>query len=136
AQRAFDLGALDFVAKPVQTDVLVAKLKAMLDQWSTGRSHKGVSGSLRGMGLPDIVQVLFHGRKTGKLNIRSGGRAGEIHFLEGNIANALVGDVAGTEAFYALLKFEEGDFALDPGFTPAKRIIQDSSEALLLEGMR
>jgi hypothetical protein len=114
----------------------VAKLKAMLDQWSTGRGAKGVSGSLREMGLPDIVQVLFHGRKTGKLNVRSAGKSGEIHFLDGNIANAIAGDVSGTEAFYALLKFGDGEFALDPGFTPPKRIIQDSSEALLLEGMR
>jgi len=136
ANRAFELGAMDFVAKPVQADVLVAKLKAMLDQWSTGRGAKGVSGSLREMGLPDIVQVLFHGRKTGKLNVRSGGKNGEIHFLEGNIANAIVGDVTGAPAFYALLKFAEGDFALDPGFTPPKRVMVESSEALLLEGMR
>ncbi len=136
ANRAFELGAMDFVAKPVQADVLVAKLKAMLDQWSTGRGAKGVSGSLREMGLPDIVQVLFHGRKTGKLNVRSGGKNGEIHFLEGNIANAIVGDVTGAPAFYALLKFAEGDFALDPGFVPPKRVMVESSEALLLEGMR
>jgi response regulator RpfG family c-di-GMP phosphodiesterase len=136
ANRAFELGAMDFVAKPVQADVLVAKLKAMLDQWSTGRGAKGVSGSLREMGLPDIVQVLFHGRKTGKLNVRSGGRNGEIHFLEGNIANAIVGEMTGAAAFYALLKFEEGDFALDPGFIPPKRVMVESSEALLLEGMR
>jgi CheY-like chemotaxis protein len=136
ANRAFELGAMDFVAKPVQADVLVAKLKAMLDQWSTGRGAKGVSGSLREMGLPDIVQVLFHGRKTGRLNVRSGGKNGEIHFLEGNIANAIVGDVTGAPAFYALLKFAEGDFALDPGFIPPKRLMVESSEALLLEGMR
>ncbi len=136
ANRAFELGAMDFVAKPVQADVLVAKLKAMLDQWSTGRGAKGVSGSLREMGLPDIVQVLFHGRKTGKLNVRSAGKNGEIHFLEGNIANAIIGEITGADAFYALLKFEDGDFALDPGFTPPKRIMVESSEALLLEGMR
>ena len=94
---------MDFVAKPVQADVLVAKLKAMLDQWSARKPSKGVNGSLREMGLPDIVQVLFHGRKTGKLNIRAGGQAGEIHFLEGNIANAILGDVKGTSAFYAML---------------------------------
>lgn len=136
AQKAFDLGAMDFVAKPVQADVLVAKLKAMLDQWSTKQGAKGVSGSLREMGLPDIVQVLFHGRKTGKLNISGAGKRGEIHFLDGNIANALLGDVTGTDAFYAMLKFEDGDFALDPSFKPPKRIIEESSEALLLEGMR
>ncbi len=137
AQRAFELGAMDFVAKPVQADVLVAKLKAMLDQWSNqSKANKGVSGSLREMGLPDIVQVLFHGRKTGRLNVRSNGKSGEIHFLEGAIANALFGDHKGADAFYQMLKFTDGDFALDPGFTPPARIVEESSEALLLEGMR
>ena len=136
ANRAFELGAMDFVAKPVQADVIVAKLKAMLDQWSTGRGAKGVSGSLREMGLPDIVQVLFHGRKTGRLNVRHAGKNGEIHFLDGAVANAVMGELAGKEAFYALLKLTEGDFALDPSFTPPKRIMEESAEALLLEGMR
>ncbi|MBX3190777.1 MAG: DUF4388 domain-containing protein [Labilithrix sp.] len=136
AQRAFELGAMDFVVKPVQADVLVAKLKAMLDQWSTGKTSKGVSGSLREMGLPDIVQVLFHGRKTGKLAVRSGGKSGEIHFLEGAVANAICGEINGSNAFYAMLKFEDGDFALDPSFTPPNRVIEEPAEALLLEGMR
>ena len=88
------------------------------------------------MGLPDIVQVLFHGRKTGRLNVRHAGKNGEIHFLEGAVANAVMGDLAGKEAFYALLKLTDGDFALDPSYTPPKRIMEESAEALLLEGMR
>jgi response regulator RpfG family c-di-GMP phosphodiesterase len=139
AQRAFDLGAMDFVAKPVQADVLVAKIKAMLEQRSQsgkGGAAKGVSGSLREMGLPDIVQVLFHGRKTGKLNVKSGGNAGEIHFLEGAIANAVLGSLSGAAAFYAMVRFQDGEFALDPSFVPPKRLVAESAEALLLEGMR
>ncbi|MBX3226322.1 MAG: DUF4388 domain-containing protein [Labilithrix sp.] len=143
AQRAFDLGAMDFVAKPVQADVLVAKIKAMLEQKSktAGKNGapaaKGVSGSLREMGLPDIVQVLFHGRKTGKLTVNgTGGKAGEIHFLEGAIANAVLGTLSGADAFYAMVRFTDGDFSLDPSFVPPKRLVAESAEALLLEGMR
>lgn len=140
AQRAFDLGALDFVAKPVQADVLVAKIKAMLEQQrsQSGKSSgaKGVSGSLREMGLPDIVQVLFHGRKTGKLDVTSDASEGEIHFQEGAVVNAVFGAIAGVDAFYALVRFREGEFAFDPSFVPAKRLITDSAESLLLEGMR
>jgi response regulator RpfG family c-di-GMP phosphodiesterase len=140
AQRAFELGVMDFVAKPVQADVLVAKIKAMLEQKSQQKGAasgaKGVSGSLREMGLPDIVQVLFHGRKTGNLRVKSNGKAGEIHFLEGAIANALLGTLSGTEAFYAMVRFTDGEFALDPSFVPPKRLVQESAEALLLEGMR
>jgi len=140
AQRAFENGAMDFVTKPVQADVLVAKIKAMLEkrtQSGKGGAQKGVSGSLREMGLPDIVQVLFHGRKTGKLNVSSAaGKAGEIHFLEGAIANALLGGLSGADAFYAMVRFDDGEFSLDPTFVPPKRLVAESAEALLLEGMR
>lgn len=139
AQRAFENGAMDFVAKPVQADVLVAKIKAMLEnRTQSGKGGaKGVSGSLREMGLPDIVQVLFHGRKTGKLAVKSsGGTAGEIHFLEGAVADAILGSLSGADAFYAMVRFQDGEFALDPSYTPAKRLVTESAEALLLEGMR
>jgi hypothetical protein len=80
--------------------------------------------------------VLFHGRKTGSLRIRGRDGAGEIHFLEGNVVNALWGDLKGVDAFYAMLRLNDGEFALDPAFKPTARLIHESSEALLLEGMR
>jgi response regulator RpfG family c-di-GMP phosphodiesterase len=137
AQRALEMGVLDFVNKPASAEVMVAKLKAMLDQRASARGARGVSGSLREMGLPDMVQVLFHGRKSGGLRIRAAqGKGGEIHFLEGNVVHALWGDLAGADAFYAMLRLADGDFALDPSFQPTTRTIHESSEALLLEGMR
>jgi response regulator RpfG family c-di-GMP phosphodiesterase len=137
AQKALEMGVLDFVNKPANADVLVAKLKAMLDQRANARTSRGVSGSLREMGLPDMVQVLFHGRKTGNLRIRSESEgSGEIHFLDGNVVDAAWGGLGGADAFYAMLKLEDGEFALDPAFKPKTRVIHESSEALLLEGMR
>jgi response regulator RpfG family c-di-GMP phosphodiesterase len=135
AQRAFELGVTDFVAKGQSTDVLVAKLKAMLDQRAT-KGTRGVSGSLREMGLPDLVQVLATGRKSGKLRIKAGNDVGEIHFSEGDVVNALCGKMRGEEAFYAMLKLQDGDFGLDPSFKPQGRVINENWESLLLEGMR
>jgi response regulator RpfG family c-di-GMP phosphodiesterase len=136
AQKAFELGALDFVNKPANADVLVAKLKAMLDQRASARASRVVSGSLREMSLPDMVQVLFHGRKSGALRIRAREGGGEIHFVEGNVVNALWGDLKGEPAFFAMLGLADGEFALDPAFKATGRVIHQSSEALLLEGMR
>jgi response regulator RpfG family c-di-GMP phosphodiesterase len=137
AQRAFDLGAADFLSKPVSADLLVAKLKQIIEREAqrTGVA-RGVSGSLLEMGLPDMVQVLWHGRKSGSLKIRSGTTSGEIHFVGGAIYNALWATLRGEEAFYAMLKLTEGDFSLDPNFTAPQQVIMDSPEALLLEGMR
>jgi response regulator RpfG family c-di-GMP phosphodiesterase len=136
AQRAFELGVADYVAKPAPTDVFVAKVKAILDQRAQRTGPRGVSGSLKEMGLPELVQVLFHGRKTGNLRIRAGQSSGEIHFGDGQIVNALYEKTRGVDAFYQMLKLQDGEFGLDPTFVPQARIIQESPEALLLEGMR
>jgi response regulator RpfG family c-di-GMP phosphodiesterase len=138
AQKAFALGVLDYVNKPASADVMVAKLKALLDQRASAspRTARGVSGSLREMGLPDMVQVLFHGRKSGKLQIRGDGNSGEIHFIEGTVMNALWANLKGEDAFYAMLKLTDGEFELDPTFKTTERVINQSAEALLLEGMR
>ncbi|HWA76980.1 MAG TPA: HD domain-containing phosphohydrolase [Polyangiaceae bacterium] len=136
AQKAFELGAADFMTKPIATDVLVAKLRQILDREGRGGGARGVSGALSEMGLPDMVQVLWHGRKTGSLKIRSGTNTGEIHFVEGAIYNALYSTLRGEEAFYAMLGLTEGDFVLDPNFRAPQQVVHASPEALLLEGMR
>jgi len=137
AQRAFELGATDYMTKPISADLLVAKIGQIMEREASGGGvQRGVSGSLQEMGLPDMVQVLWHGRKTGSLKIRSGGTAGEIHFVAGSVYNALWSSLRGEEAFYAMLGLKQGDFALDPNFTAPQKVIQESPESLLLEGMR
>ncbi len=137
AQKAFDLGAADFLTKPVSADLLVAKLRQIIDREAArSGSKRGVSGSLSEMGLPDMVQVLWHGRKTGALKIRSQAGVGEIHFVNGQVYNALFGNHRGEEAFYAMLALSQGDFVLDPNFVAPQELFNKSPEALLLEGMR
>lgn len=136
AQRAFDLGVDDFVAKPASAEIFVAKLRQLIERRAAGSAPRGVSGSLAEMGLPDMLQILWHGRKTCALKIQAQGSAGEIHFAEGQVVHALWGEVRGENALYEMLSLEEGDFRLDPTFVPSVRTITASPEALLLEGMR
>jgi len=136
AQKAFEHGVIDFVTKPAAADVLVAKLKARLDRSRSQKGQQGLSGSLKELGLPDLVTALSNGRKTGALRITSRALSGEIQFLEGAIVNASAGPKKGASAFYALLELNDGQFAVDPSFKPTERLITDSTEALLLEGMR
>ena len=137
ARKAFELGAADFMQKPVAAELLVAKLKQIMEREATqGGARRGVSGSLTEMSLPDMVQVLWHGRKSGSLKIRAERQQGEIHFVEGQVFNAMWGTLRGDEAFYAMLGLVEGTFALDPNFVADTQVIQASPEALLLEGMR
>jgi response regulator RpfG family c-di-GMP phosphodiesterase len=136
ANRAFELGADDYVTKPISADLFVTKLKQIIERGARRKGSRGVAGSLQEMGLPDIVQVLWHGRKTGSLKIRSQEGSGEIHFVEGQVYNALFGTKRGAEAFYAMVTLRTGDFAVDPSFVATQRVIDDSPEGLLLEGLR
>ena len=136
AQQAFDLKVDDFVSKPASGDILAAKLRQLIERRAAQSGGRGVSGSLAEMGLPDMVQILWHGRKTCALKISAKGMAGEIDFADGQIVHATWGSIKGEDAFYKMLTLREGDFRLDPTYTPSIRSIQASPEGLLLEGMR
>jgi response regulator RpfG family c-di-GMP phosphodiesterase len=132
--RAFELGAADYVVKPASPALVAAKAGQLVE--ATVRKGGGVSGSLREMSLPDVVQILATGRKSGKLVLVSGPKRGEVHFNEGQVYDCRFGELGQEDAFYALLKLTEGSFSLDPTFTPDTRRIRTSAEGLLLEGMR
>lgn len=135
-QRGLDLGAEDFITKPASPEVVALKVNRVLDSARRAKRKAGVSGSLSEMALPDVVQILFHGRKSGKLSISAEGKRGEIMFSEGMIFDANFGDKAREEAFYAMVGLSKGDFELDPNVKPTEQFIQMSPESLLLEGMR
>lgn len=130
--RGFSLGAADYLVKPASPEVVVAKVRQLFSS-SAGR---GIRGSLSEMALPDVVQVLGNGRKSGKLAVRSKGGSGEIHFREGQVWDAIQGVERGEEAFYALMRVGDGEFSLDPAQVPSARLIEAPTETLLLEAMR
>ncbi|MFK7985661.1 MAG: HD domain-containing phosphohydrolase [Sandaracinaceae bacterium] len=134
--RGFDLGAADYLVKPANPELVATKARQAIEGADRKRG-RGVSGSLREMSLPDVVQILANGRRGGRLQITCGGNRGEIHFANGQIHDAKMGDLNGENAFYAMLRLEDGSFSLDPSFTTeGDRVIQMSPEGLLLEGMR
>jgi response regulator RpfG family c-di-GMP phosphodiesterase len=134
--HGFALGAVDYISKPAAPDVVVAKVRSVLGKAARQKSARGVSGALREMPLPDVIQVLARTRKSGLLKVSTGGYTGEIQIGNGAIYNAAFMNLHGEEALFALLGLADGEFALDPSFTPSARAIHGSTEQLLLEGMR
>lgn len=134
--KGFELGATDYVVKPASPEVVATKAGQAVEGAARSSTSSGVSGSLEEMSLPDVVQILSNGRRGGRLEIVSGAKRGEIHFVEGRIVHAHFGEHDGEDAFYALLKLDRGRFSLDPRFDPPERVITTSPEGLLLEGMR
>ena len=135
--RGLELGAADYVVKPASAAVVVAKAsRAIADSRTKKPGGRGVSGSLQEMALPDVIQILGNGRKSGLLNVSSGTLQGVLMFQDGSIHDARFGDLGGAEAVYGILRLMEGDFALEPDTTPVEDVIGIPTHHLLLEAMR
>lgn len=133
---ALTQGAADYLFKPLSGPVVAAKIRHVLEQARREHHSRGVSGSLEEMSLPDIVQIMHQGRKSGKLKLTSGGKVGEVFFKEGAIVDARWQGTRGEEAFYALVGVSQGEFNIDPEAEANETSIQMGAEMLLLEGMR
>ena len=135
--RGLELGAADYVVKPASAAVVVAKAsRAIADSRAKKPGGRGVSGSLQEMALPDVIQILGNGRKSGLLKVSSGPLQGVLMFQDGSIHDARFGDLGGAEAVYGILRLMEGDFALEPNTTPVEDVIGIPTHHLLLEAMR
>jgi response regulator RpfG family c-di-GMP phosphodiesterase len=135
--RGLDLGAADYVVKPASAAVVVAKAsRAIADSRTKKPGARGVSGSLQEMALPDVMQILGNGRKSGLLKVSSGTLQGVLMFQDGSIHDARFGDLGGAEAVYGILRLMEGEFALEPDTTPVEDVIGIPTHHLLLEAMR
>jgi response regulator RpfG family c-di-GMP phosphodiesterase len=135
--RGLELGASDYVVKPASAAVVVAKAGRILgDTPAKKTGARGVSGSLQEMSLPDVIQILANGRKSGRLQVSCGSLRGEMMFQDGSIHDATFGDLRGAEAVYGILRLTDGDFALVPDDTPLEDVVGIPTHHLLLEAMR
>ena len=135
--RGLELGAADYVVKPASAAVVAAKAgRAIANSQAAKPGGRGVAGSLQEMALPDVIQILANGRKSGRLQVRSESLEGEMMFQDGSIHDARFGDLTGAEAVYGILRLTDGDFALEPDANQVEDVIGIPTQHLLLEAMR
>jgi DNA-binding response OmpR family regulator len=123
-------GSLYYVEKPFEISDI---RKIIIDLIG---KRKGFRGKLIGLQLTDIIQMNCLGRLTTALIITRDGEKGIIYLNEGEIIHAECGEQKGTEAFYSILSWQEGEFVSNIGFIPPVQTIYQTWEHLLIEAMR
>ena len=135
----FDPEVVDWLRHLVvgdEMEIIAKAARVVGDSTRRRNGGRGVSGSLQEMALPDVIQILANGRKSGRLRVSSGTLRGEMTFQDGSIHGATFGDLEGAEAVYGILRLTDGDFFLEPVDGPVEDAIGIPTHHLLLEAMR
>ena len=99
-----------------------------------------IRGSLTEASLPDVLQLLAMGKKTGCLGLTYANNFGYIYFADGSISHASIVNrgLSTEEAVYLLFTWTQGTFNFEPGATPDEEVQMHciDPQSLLLEGAR
>ncbi|MFB0508356.1 MAG: response regulator [Thermodesulfobacteriota bacterium] len=123
-------GSLHYIEKPFEINEI---RKLILDLI---KERGGFEGKLFDLQLTDIVQMNCLGRVTTSLVITKDDHRGVIYFNDGEIVHAECDDMVGEEAFYNILRWQEGKFVSNIGVFPPRETISSTWEHLLVEGMK
>ena len=96
----------------------------------------GFTGDLDDQRLTDIIQICCLSRLSRTVKVEVEGQSGEIHILEGQVCHAETGKLSGEEAFYEMLRKEEGRFEAVLFSETPKTTISKGWEYLLIEALR
>ena len=136
AHRADALGngAELFLEKPVTAEGMKSAFNVLHDlvSWDS----EGFSGSVRQVGLPEVIQMECNGRHSSVLEIRSPEMRGQIYIEAGVVIHAVAGDATGEKAFFRMLSMRGGGFQVKPFQSPTQRTIHQAWEVLVMESAR
>jgi CheY-like chemotaxis protein len=121
-------GAVAYVEKPIDLSALNDTIDREL--------RRAATGHIQGITLFGFLQLLQLERKTCTLRVSSGGRAGLLHFQDGELIHAEVDGTSGPEAVYALEGWAAPEIEIDRVCRARCRTVFSSMTELLLEGAR
>lgn len=123
-------GAVIYIEKPFEINDI---RKIIIDLIG---KRKGFQGKVVGLQLTDVIQMNCLSRLTTALTVTRDGERGTIYLNEGEVIHAECGSQKGTEAFYNILSWQEGEFISHIGVIPPMQTIYQNWEHLLVEAMR
>ncbi len=95
-----------------------------------------LQGSLSELSLPDVIQLVSVSGKTGAFHLDRDGEEGQIYLKDGQITDAVVGNLQGEHAVYEMAIWASGDFSFNPGELSGEITVHRSNANLMMEAAR
>ncbi|HEY0003631.1 MAG TPA: DUF4388 domain-containing protein [Pyrinomonadaceae bacterium] len=92
-----------------------------------------LTGHLNDYPLADLIGILRHQRKTGRLLVEYTLGPCSFYFLEGNLVDAQLNTLSGLHAVLVALSQPNAAFNFNPLIEPPRRSINESSQRVILE---
>jgi DNA-binding response OmpR family regulator len=143
--RGLELGVEDYLTKPIFVRELLARVnvvlarrthEALAQQRASATIKTRFAGSIADMTVVDLVQTFEISKKSGTITLKTGSLLGYVWFKDGKVIDSEVATLRGEEAFYRMLIWSEADFEVDFGAIDREEVIDSSTAALVMEGMR
>ncbi len=126
--RLMDLGAFQYIEKPVDFELLLQKIKDGL--------AAGAKGHVSGVSLSSFLQLLELDRKTCTIMARAGSRIGLLFFKNGSLINAYADPLTGLDAAFEIISWDQAEIEIHNFCRNRKQTIDAPLGFILIEGAR
>ena len=92
-----------------------------------------IQGSMREAPLPDIIQLVSQGGKSGCFHIVEDPKRAKIYLKDGRISHAVTNDAEGLDAVYEIALWLDGHYHFEEGEQEAPVTITKSNATVLME---
>ena len=92
-----------------------------------------IQGSMREAPLPDIIQLVSQGGKTGCFNVTDDPRRAKIYLKDGRIIHAVSSTTEGLDAFYEVALWLDGSYSFEEGDQNVTPSITKPNASILME---
>lgn len=117
-----------------------AQVKNILADVAAQQQSATMSGSVREVPLPDLLQLFGTSKKSGVLSVNSPYGQGRIFLRQGKLYYAVIDDnhdLGPMKSVCRMLTWDDGDFELlAPSDEEFLLELEDSTEAIIMEGLR
>ncbi len=137
--RGLELGADDYLTRPIYTRELVARVRALMQKRERARAEasgrRRFYGSLGDMSVVDLIQTMARGRKSGTVHVERPGAHATLWFRDGALIDASTGRLQGVDAVYRALTWEAGEFDIEFRAPARPTAITTPTQDVLMEGL-
>lgn len=119
--------AVCFMGKPVDPRMLAQEARWVMQAIEPNR--------IRGVVLPDLLQMFNLERKSCRVRVEAGGTFGRIHMCEGDIVHATFGACQGERALGRMLRLDRPSLLIQP-YQEVEPLIQSSFARTMMQAAK